>query len=376
MSYDVIVVGAGSVGMAAGYYLAKAGKKTLLIDAHDPPHQFGSHHGDTRIIRYAYGEGAEYVPLVLEAKQRWQELEHASHMRIFTETGVLNIGREGTAFMTATIKSAAEFNLPVEVMTATEINARWPGLKLPFDMMGCYEPTAGVLSCETAISAYRTLAESHGAFLLTNTDVTDLQVHPNGVSVKTANSTFTADALIISAGARSTALLEMVGISLPLTPIRKTFAWFDAEETYYNANHFPAFSFETDNGMFYGFPSMNQSGLKLGRHDGGEAIDPNKPLQPFGTTATDSSDLKQLLQHYFPYTHQLAYGKTCMYTQTPDETFIIDRHPQYAHVAIASGFSGHGFKFSSAVGKAMSDLVISGTTDCDLSPFRIDRFNS
>lgn len=375
MHYDVIVIGAGSVGMAAGYYLAKSGKNVLLIDAFDPPHQSGSHHGETRIIRYAYGEGAEYVPLVLEAKKLWEDLAEASDRKIFMQTGVLNVGEPDSDFIRSTISSANDYALPLEVMRAETIQRRWPGLTIPKYFTGCYEPTSGVLACEEAITAYRELAERHGATLLPNSKVSDISVKEHQVTVKTDEVTCQANALIVSAGAWSNEVLERLDLELPLTPVRKTFAWFDADEEQYNHQAFPAFSFDTDAGMYYGFPSINQAGLKLGRHDGGESIDPNQSIQPFGEKLEDQTDLTQFLHQYFPNVHELNYGKTCMYTQTPDEKFIIDLHPSYSHVAIAAGFSGHGFKFSSAVGKALSDLLISGKANVDLSPFAINRFN-
>ncbi len=232
-----------------------------------------------------------------------------------------------------------------------------------------------MLACEEAITAYRELAERHGATLLPNSKVSDISVKEHQVTVKTDEVTCQANALIVSAGAWSNEVLERLDLELPLTPVRKTFAWFDADEEQYNHQAFPAFSFDTDAGMYYGFPSINQAGLKLGRHDGGESIDPNQSIQPFGEKLEDQTDLTQFLHQYFPNVHELNYGKTCMYTQTPDEKFIIDLHPSYSHVAIAAGFSGHGFKFSSAVGKALSDLLISGKANVDLSPFAINRFN-
>jgi len=375
MHYDVIVIGAGSVGMVAGYYLAKSGKNVLLIDAFDPPHQSGCHHGETRIIRYAYGEGAEYVPLVLEAKKLWEDLAEASGKKIFMQTGVLNVGKPDSDFIRSTISSANDYALPLEVMEAEAIQQRWPGLTIPEYFTGCFEPTSGVLACEEAIKAYRELAERHGATLLPNSKVSDIEVEEHEVTVKTAEVTCQANALIVSAGAWSNEVLKRLDLELPLTPVRKTFAWFDADEEQYNHQLFPAFSFDTDAGMYYGFPSINQAGVKLGRHDGGESIDPNQSIQPFGEKLEDQTDLTQFLHQYFPNVHELNYGKTCMYTQTPDEKFIIDLHPSCSHVAIAAGFSGHGFKFSSAVGKALSDLLISGKANVDLSPFAINRFN-
>ncbi len=255
------------------------------------------------------------------------------------------------------------------------MNSRWPGMNLPDEYIGCFEPTSGVLKCEDCIEAYRELAEKHGATILTNNKVKEISVHDNKVTIKTENQTINADALVVAAGAWSERLLSMLDLNLPLRPVRKTFAWFHVDENLYNSKDFPAFSFETSHGQYYGFPSINGSGLKVGRHDGGETINPDESILAFGELEEDEVDVSQFLHQYMPSAQQLKYGKTCMYTLTPDEDFIIDLHPSYSNVAIASGFSGHGFKFSSVIGQILSELLISGKTEQNISPFSIKRFS-
>lgn len=374
MHYDVIVIGAGSMGMAAGYFLAKSGKRTLLVDSFNPPHNRGSHHGDTRIIRHAYGEGVKYVPLALKAQELWNDLEKVTGKQLFLPTGVLNVGYEKSNFIQNIISSAKTYSLTLEILDSNEVNKRWPGITLPNDYIGCFEPTSGVLKCEECIEAYRELAEQNGATIITNSKVKEILVHDKRVTIKTEDHTFSADALVVSAGAWSGSLLSMLDLNLPLNPVRKTFAWFDDNENIYNHKDFPAFSFETSQGIFYGFPNIDGSGLKVGRHDGGETINPDEAILEFDELEKDATDIKQFLQHYIPSTQQMKYGKTCMYTLTPDEDFIIDLHPTYSNVAIASGFSGHGFKFSSVVGQILSELIISGKTEQNISPFSINRF--
>ncbi|MDT8861152.1 N-methyl-L-tryptophan oxidase [Alkalihalobacillus sp. MEB130] len=375
MNYDVIVIGAGSMGMAAGYFLSKSGKNTLLLDSFQPPHNKGSHHGETRIIRYAYGEGEEYVPFVLKAKELWKELEQTTGKHLFLQTGVLNVGHKDSAFIQNIISSSKTYSLPIEVMNATQVQDKWSGFSMFEHDLACFEPTSGVIKCEESIKAYQELAESHGATIQTNSRVKSISILNDKVTIKTDDQTYNADALVISAGAWSGELLSMLELDLPLAPVRKTFAWFDANKDIYHSDQFPAYAFDTPNGMYYGFPSIDGAGIKVGRHDGGEQINPNKPLVGFGEVAADEDDLAQFLSAYLPEVGQLKYGRTCMYTLTPDERFIIDRHPNYPNVAIASGFSGHGFKFSSAVGQALSNLIVSGKNDIDLSPFSIKRFS-
>lgn len=375
MDYDVIIVGAGSMGMAAGYYLSLAGKKVLLLDSNNPPHDKGSHHGETRIIRHAYGEGEEYVPLALQSQKLWYELEKETGKQLFLKTGVLNVGKESSNFMQNIISSSKRFSLPIEVMNAEAIKERWPGMEIPTDFIGCYESTSGVLRCEDCLKAYRELAITNGATLRTNSRVTSLSVTDERATVSTESHSFTAKSLIIAVGAWSNQLLSMIDLELPLTPVRKTFAWFGVDEELYGEENFPAFSFETSNGQYYGFPSIQRAGLKLGRHDGGNTINPDQEMAPFEEVREDQADLTQFLSNYMPFTKELLYGKTCTYTLTPDEDFIVDLHPKYPNVAIAAGFSGHGFKFSSAIGKILSELVIDRKTKADIGLFAMKRFN-
>ncbi|MBK3495856.1 N-methyl-L-tryptophan oxidase [Viridibacillus sp. YIM B01967] len=377
MHYDVIVVGAGSMGMAAGYFLAKSGKKTLLLDAFNPPHDQGSHHGETRIIRYAYGEGAEYVPFALRARDLWQDLAQQTGKEIFLQTGVMNVGDENIPFIKNVIASAEKFDLPLEVMTATEVNEKWPGMQLPANFVGCFEPTSGVLRVEACVEGYRELASSAGAIIRTNSRVTKVDVQPQKVTIETVDgATFTANAAIISAGAWAGELLTQLDLELPLNPIRKTFAWYDVDEKYYNQHDFPAFAFELEESIYYGFPSIDGAGLKVGRHDGGDTVNPDESNLPFGEIAGDAEDLTGFLDEFMPREHELKFGKTCMYTMTPDEDFIIDVHPNHKNIAIAAGFSGHGFKFASAVGEVLCDLITKGSTDLDIAPFSMKRFKS
>lgn len=374
--YDVVVVGAGSMGMAAGYFIARQGKKVLLMDAFDPPHHHGSHHGETRIIRHAYGEGEQYVPLVLRAQELWQELQEQSGQSLFLNTGVLNMGEASSPFIQMLIASAKRYQLPLEVLSAEEVQQRFPGITLPEHYIGCFEPASGVLHCESCIAAYRDLAVDHGAELLTHQAVDRLEVTESGaITIGSEDLEVSAETVIITAGAWNTDLMQQLDMALPMQPYRKTFAWFEADETWYGEHIFPAFSFHSPQGIYYGFPSINNAGLKVGRHDGGTAQDPNQPLEDFDTLV-DSQDLERFLVTVMPQAGSLKYGKTCMYSMTEDEHFIIDTHPKYSNVVIAAGFSGHGFKFASAVGEILSDLAIHGHTEQDISPFSLCRFTA
>lgn len=373
-NYEVIIVGAGSMGMAAGYYLAKQGVKTLLIDAFDPPHENGSHSGDTRLIRHACGEGYEYMPLALRAQELWNELQNETHERIFSKTGVVTFGPKESLFVQTAVTGGEKYGLNIENLTAEEVNTKWPGVFLPSDQEASYEPDAGVLYSGNCIRTFRRLALENGAVLKINSPVLNIDIHDTSVKVDTIDETFTADKLIISGGAWNKKILDDMGLNIRIQPSRQTIAWFDSDDTLYKADGFPGFFADLPSGVFYGFPSIDGAGLKVGRYDNGDDIDPAYYNKAFGSYEKDEKDIRSFLSEYMPKANNnINVGKTCMFTNTPDENFIIDTHPEHKHVALAAGFSGHGYKFSSAVGEVLAELVTKGETKQDISLFKVTR---
>jgi len=372
--YDVIIVGGGSMGMAAGYYTAKKGLHPLIIDKHDPPHQEGSHHGSTRVIRHAYGEGSEYVPLVLRAQKLWEQLQEESGMPLFEQTGVLGIGDKDSSFVNETVKSSEEYGLDFELLSAKEIMNRWSGLMIPEHFIGCFERNSGVLFSEEAIRAYRSLAEKDGITIMKNTEVYNIDHNQEGpIEVTTSRGNYIGRKVIIAGGGAAQSLVPSV--SLHIQPIRKTFAWYKGKEALYNQEVFPAFFVVQEDSIHYGMPSFNGQGVKIGRHDGGQPIQEKSDLIPFGSLQQDEKELNDLVDGYFTSLHTDSIeGKVCTYARTPDEDFIVDTHIQNQNIIIAAGFSGHGFKFSSVIGEILSDLASKGESDFDLSMFSLNRF--
>ncbi|MGN8771726.1 FAD-dependent oxidoreductase [Paenibacillus barengoltzii] len=323
-AYDVIVVGAGSMGMSAGYYLARKGLRTLLIDAFDPPHREGSHHGEPRLIRHAYSGDPVYTELAVRAHRLWNEVEE---------------------------------------------------LTIPDSFEAMYEPHAGYLYSERCVEAYRQLALAQGAKLLTYAIVRDVKVHQGegGVTVYTADDRFHAGAVLLTAGAWFSTLSPFV--NLPIRAVRKVVGWFETSGPGFDAGRFPGFTLGTPEGGFYGFPNIGGAGLKIGRHDGGVPWTPGETLAPFGSRPEDEADLRRVLSAYMPKAAgRLKQGAVCKYEMSPDEDFIIDRHPEHPQVWVAGGFSGHGFKFASAIGARLADLIAEGKRDDSLRPFALDRF--
>lgn len=374
MIYDVVIIGAGTMGMSAGYYLAKGGKTVALIDSNNPPHSEGSHHGETRIIRHAYGEGDKYVPMALRSQELWYELEQESNRKIFHQTGILNIGTKNSLFLQNVIDSVNKYKLPAETLTAKEINRRWPGYQLPDHLIGCYETNSGVLMSEEAIQVYRKLAIKYGAELYTNASILNMTVTNHLVTIKTAEYSIQAEQLIITAGKGTNKITSLLGYELPILPVRKTFSWFYSSEEIYNSNAFPGWSFDNGLETYYGFPSINSAGIKIGRHDGGQPVHADETLETFGVYPKDEQDVIKFVHQYMSSELKHKQGKVCTYMNTPDNDFIIDRLPNHQNVITACGFSGHGFKFSSGIGELLSQMVIEGETSLDISYFSLSRF--
>ncbi|RXT07072.1 N-methyl-L-tryptophan oxidase [Ammoniphilus sp. CFH 90114] len=372
---DVLIIGAGSMGMAAGYYLAKKGIQTVLLDAYDPPHLQGSHHGDTRLYRYTYPDQRPFIPLALRALELWKELEAQTSEQILDPTGVLSIGIDGPSSMEDKLAAAREFSLPVERYSREEILKRWPGFVLPESAEGLLETQAGILYPEKAIQSYRQLALQEGAKLFPHTRVEKVTYHAHGVTVQTKDHIFTADKLLICAGAGNPSLVG--DLKLPMRVMRKAVGWFETQGTFFHSPAFPGFVITKGTTDYYGFPDREGGGLKVGRHDGGQEVQFGHEIPPFGSFTEDEQDLRQCLDTYMPQASgQLLRGSTCLYTVTPDEHFIVDRHPNHSHVLLAAGFSGHGFKFVSALGEALSQFLVEGKPAIDLSLFSTRRFPS
>ncbi|WP_445398215.1 N-methyl-L-tryptophan oxidase [Zobellella sp. An-6] len=375
MKADVMVIGAGSVGLAAGYQLARQGARVVLLDEGAPPHALGSHHGSTRLIRYAYGEGARYVPLLLRARRLWQELEAESGESLLLPCGVLNLGRDDSPFIRQVAASAREYGLALEQVERNEIARRWPTWRLPVGQAGAFEPEAGVLYCERALLAWRRLAERAGARLLEHSAVRALRIDSEGrVIAKTGQGELGADRALICAGQHSARLLAGLGLTLPLTRVRKTFAWYRADEQAMGPGRFPGFSADLAEGIYYGFPTLDGAGFKLGRHDGGQPLAPGEPLVPFGAFEEDRAELDAVVQAYLPQVGSFIEGKACHYIRTPDEDFILDRHPEHEQLFFASACSGHGFKFAGVLGELFAHWMLDGDPGFDLAPFRLTRF--
>jgi len=370
--FDTIVTGLGAVGSAAAFRLASRGNRVLGLDRFSPPHALGSSHGKSRIIREAYFENPLYVPLVQRSYECWAEVETLSGRQLYTRTGGLMIGPPDGAVVGGARASALAHGLPFEELSAAELQHRVPAFHPDPGTVAIWEPRAGILAPEAAIEVHLTLARAAGAELRFDEPMLKWSAAGDQVEVTTSRGTVRAAQLVIAAGAWARDLLS--DLALPLTVERNVVYWFDpAQPTKsFNPERFPIFIHEFAPGRaWYGFPDAGD-GVKVALHHQGESTHPDSLRR---TVADDEiAFVRALLARHVPEANgPLRETTVCMYTNTPDEHFIIDRHPAHPAIIIASPCSGHGFKFSSAVGEVIADLATGRTSRFDLRPFGLSR---
>ncbi len=371
--YDVIVIGTGGIGSAALDQVAGRGATALGLDRHPPAHDKGSSHGHTRMIRRAYFEHPDYVPLLDRSYALWADLEEERGVRLYHETGVLQVGPGDGVVVPGVLRSAADHDLDVEELTAGDVAERFPGFGVPDGSVGVFEPGAGYLLVEDAVRAQLDRAQQRGAELRTGVAVTHWSSSVDGVTVSTDAGDFEADHLIIAAGAWADGLLGDLG--LPLRVLRKHLHWYHTDDERYREDAgAPSYLYELADGFFYGFPSIEGRGVKVGEHSGGEPVgDPSsvdRSLDP-----ADRARVERFVTGQLPGVGTTSIGHAvCMYTVTPDEHFVVDRHPLHPSVAFAAGMSGHGFKFAPVLGEVLADLVLGGATPLPVGFLGLDRW--
>lgn len=374
-SYDVIVLGVGGMGSAACWHLARRGQRVLGLERFDIPHAMGSSHGLTRIIRLAYYESPKYVPLLRRAYENWRETERLFGEQLLFITGSVDAGPPDSAVFLSSLHSCREHDLPHEIFDSRALSARFPGYALPSQHLAVFQPQGGFVASERAIVAHVMLAQAEGADIHARERVLGWEPANGGVRVSTERAQYEAAKLIVSAGPWIGQLVPPLAEAA--TPERQVLGWFQPQQpALFRSDRFPVFNLLTDEGRYYGLPIWGMPGLKIGRyHHRGETVDPDGAFRD--CTFEDEAVLRAAIRRYFP----LADGPTmrlaaCMFTNTPDEHFVIDALPDNPQVTVASPCSGHGYKFCSVIGEILADLAITGTTRFDLSLFRLGRLHS
>lgn len=343
------------MGTAAAWALGRRGVKSLVLEQFRHVHDKGSHSGETRIIRHAYAESPEYVPLVQRADALWQELEEEINEPVLIRCGGLELAAHGFSHTRSARDSADEHGLAYEWLTPDEVRARWPVFHVPEDWDALYSPDSGFLLTEPALRGMARAARTLGATILEDSPVTGWGSDSTGVWVDTPAGRHLGAAAIVTAGAWASTLLDE--LSLPLQVLRKTLWWQAVDRLEdYAPDRCPVFITDSPAGEIYGFPIYGTPGLKIANHKGGEPADP-ATVAP-STKPGENQDCLNLASLLLPgVSSQVVQSAVCLYTMTPDTDFVVDRDPRNAHVAIAAGFSGHGFKFAPAIGELLADLL-------------------
>ena len=375
--YDVIIIGLGAMGTAACHHLARRNARILGLDQFDIPHGRGSSHDHSRMIRLAYHEHPNYVPLLRRAYELWHELERASGQTLLHLTGGLYMGPPRGELVSGALSAAREHHLPHELLSRSQLAERFSQFTVPDDFVGVLEPNAGFLLPERVISAHAELAMRAGAELHGREEVIDWEADATGGTVRTRRGTYRADHLLFCGGAWSAQLLRDLGVELVVT--RQALGWvWPKQPELFELGRFPVWAIgQPDGSLHYGFPMMGPSGdnpgLKIAHHARGAMADPRTVSRE--PMAGDEESFRWVLERYLPAADgPLLSLRTCLYTNSPDGHFIIDRHPKHANVTLACGFSGHGFKFASVMGEVLADLSLQGRTQWPVEFLRLDRF--
>jgi monomeric sarcosine oxidase len=370
---DVAIIGMGAMGSFTAVELAKRGLSVVGFDRFTPPHGRGSHSGSTRVYRIAYPEGTGYVKLAQRAGELWDAAAEQFGARLLHRTGMLYMGRPEETLIQEIRESAVSNQLPVETLTPGEIYRRYPAFEIPEDYTGIYDTQAGWLDVDTSITAAHAYARALGVTCLFDRAVTGWDASADGVRVHLENETMTAGSLIITAGAWAGSLLSE--LQLPLAVKRKVIAWIAPETPeLFAADRIPVFTFPEN--FLYGFPGVAGLGVKLAEHTGGSYVaGADSPVAPPGPA--DLDPITATVAKYMPRLgSRIVKSATCLYTMTPDEDFIVDRHPHFSNVVFAAGFSGHGFKFAPLIAEALADLALDGKTPLPIEFLSLGRLSS
>ncbi|MEM8542822.1 MAG: N-methyl-L-tryptophan oxidase [Cyanobacteria bacterium P01_H01_bin.119] len=376
--FDAIVIGAGGVGSAAAYYLAKAGRKVLLLEQFELDHQNGSSYGHSRVIRYTY-DSPTYIDLMRDAYPLWFALQAEAEETLYVKTGGLDFGFPDTDTFQALKSSMDGASLDYELLDRSDIQGRYPQFALQEGMAGLFHADSGLLRASRCVLAHVRLAQARGATVMDQSPVVSITPGDYGVEVQTQQDRFSCDHLVITVGSWAKGLLAQQGIDVPLKIMPCQLGFYQpSAPADFVPGKFPVF-FAHMNGdygeMPYGIPHEDASlGVKITTFYGWDTV--NQPEQVDYTPSQAWTErIRAFARQYIPgAAGPLVSTRRCLYTLTPDKHFIIDQHPNHPQIAIGAGFSGHGFKFTTLLGKMLADLSVQDSTPHDTHLFKLSRF--
>ncbi|MDQ1618492.1 MAG: sarcosine oxidase [Actinomycetota bacterium] len=365
-AYDVVVAGLGGFGSATAYHLSTRGVRVLGLDPYPAGHDLGASHGESRIVRQAYFEGSAYVPLLRRTYELWDRLARDAGERLVRHTGGLFLGPAGSRVFEGSLASARRWEVPHEVLDPAEVTRRFPAFRPPAGTAALFETSAGLVGPERAVLAHLRLAAAAGAELRHGEGVTSWSADVDGVVVHTSGGSYSAGSLVLAPGRWASELLA--GLGLPLRVERRGMHWFRprAGADAFDASRFPVWIWDRDDGTApYGFPCLDGVAVKAAVH--------YSRVRPADTWTP--AELSDLLAELLPgLGNEHLRSVECTYTMTPDEHFVVGRHPAHEQVVVACGFSGHGFKFTPVLGEVLADLATGLAPSYDLSMFDPRRF--
>jgi len=364
----------GAMGSSACWQLARRGVRVLGLEQFDIPHSRGSSHGFSRMIRLAYHEHANYVPLLRRAYELWHELETISGQKLLHITGGVYAGPPGSDRLARTAAAAEQHGIPYERLSASELKQRYSPFNLPEDYEILYEPSAGFLQPEKSIAAHVIAALNAGAEIHAHEPVVSWQSAGQGITVTSERGIYHAGRVIFCSGAWTDRLVQDLGVPLKVT--RQTLGWtWPSEPQSFELGKFPVWSIAREDGTsHYGFPMMpDNPGFKTAHHHRTEETTVDSIIRD--PLPGDEADIRFPITNFIPTADGPLLGlRVCMYTNTPEAHFIVDKHPHDPRLVVACGFSGHGFKFASVVGEVLADLATQGETAHPVEFLGLKRF--
>ena len=374
--YSVIVLGGGMAGAISAETLARRGQRVLLLEQYEPGHQRGSSHGDGRIIRYAYAE-PEYVAMAHLAYPLWEALGRRAGEPLIRRTGGWDCDEAGSAQLAQTEANFVTYGVPYERLDAAASNRRFPHFFLPEGSQALYHPAGGGVFADKAVLAFWRLAQAAGAETQTGERMVNLEVVGDLVHLRGASgAVYRGERLIVATGSWSRQVLRQVGLDVPLTALQVQVAHFPVLGTLsHGPEAMPYFIDYHGEHLFYGLPQLEVPGVKVGWHSAYREL-----ADPYSEQPIDLDNLaltQRFVRERLPHLGlEPLRTTTCRYTMTPDEHFVLDRHPTLPQIVIGTGFSGHGFKFAPALGEILADLVLDQPPQLDLRRFALSRFGS
>ncbi len=371
-TYDVIVIGLGVMGGAAAYHCAKRGARVLGLDANTFGHQLGSSHGATRAIRETYFEAPDYVPLVQRSFDMWRDLERDSGKSLLSVKGAVYVAPSDHKLLEGVATSAERHSIAYERLSSRQANRRFPGFAVPDGWETVFENRGGVLQAYDCQKAHVDLARSLGATLRFGEAARFWRREGGNYTVATDQDRHTAPKLILTLGPWACELLTDLG--LPLTGRRVPVIHFESKDRLrYDAETMSVYFWATPEGIYAGFPHFDGEGVKIMRHDRSETCTPSTVRRDID--AADVEEVARFADKYMPFANGgVTSSKVCLYTMTPDNHFVIDRHPELPELVYATACSGHGFKFAPVIGEVLADLALEGSTDKPIGFLSANRF--